>query len=94
VKAPGLLTQEALPRLQVAAVHLALVFLAQMVKAKRLPELLSRQEARVQVCLADQAKPAPWARPQPDSRQEPVTARRLGAQPHELAAARSWDFQF
>jgi len=94
VKAPGLLAQEAPPWLRAAAVHLALVSLARTVKAKHLPELLSRQEARVQVCLADQANPAPWPRPQPDSRQEPVAARRLGARPHESAAECSWDFLF
>jgi hypothetical protein len=92
-QAPCLLAQEALPRLRVAVVHLALVFLDQTLKAKHLPELLSRQEARVQVCLAGQAKPAAWLRPQPDSRQQPVTGLRLGVRPHELAVERSWDFQ-
>jgi len=94
VKAPSLLAQEAPPWLRAAAVHLALVSLAQTVEAKRLPELLSRQEAPVRVCLADQANPAPWPRPQPDSRRCRVVRCPLAARPHELAAECSWDFQF
>jgi len=94
VKATDLLVQEALLSRRAAAVHLALVLLARMVQANHLPEPLSPQEAHVQVCHADQANPAPSPRPQPDSRQQPVTGLRLGARPHELAAECFSDFQF
>jgi hypothetical protein len=94
VKATDLLIQEALLSLRAAAVHRALVLLARRVQANHLPEPLSPQEERVQVYLVGQAKPAAWLRLQPDSRQQPVTGLRLGARPRELAAARSWDFQF
>jgi hypothetical protein len=94
VKATDLLIQEALLSRRAAAFHRALVLLARRAQANHLPELLSPQEERVQVYLADQANPAPWPRPQPDSRQEPVTARRVGVRPHELAVERSSDFLF
>jgi len=64
--------QEALPALtsrRVAAAHQALVSHVRTVKANHLLELLSRQEARVRVCLAEPAKPPAWARRQAGSRQ-------------------------
>ena len=72
----------------------ALVLLARPL-ANRLGELLWRQEARVRLYLAGQAKPAVYPRPQSlDSRQQPVARCRRVAQPHELAAECFSDFQF
>ena len=85
---------QALPSLRVGAVHRALVFLVQMVKADHLVELLSLLEALVLLCLAGRVKSGPWRRPQPDSPGQPATGCRLLARPHELAAECSWDFRF
>lgn len=94
VKAPGLLAQEAPPWLRAAAVHLALVSLARTVKAKHLPELLSRLAALAQLHLVGPAKSAALPRLEPDSRRCRVLRYPLAARPHELAAECSWDFQF
>jgi len=94
VKPTGLRVRKALPSLQACRVPRALVSLARIVKANRLLALLSRQEARVRLCLACQAKPAAYPRPQSlDSRQQPVARCRRVARPHELAAECSSDFQ-
>jgi len=85
---------QALPSLQVFPLPRALVSLAQTVQASHRPELLSRPEAVAQVCLWGQAKPAASLRLQLDSRRCRVMRCPLGARPHELAVARSWDFQF
>jgi hypothetical protein len=85
---------EVSPSPQVFPVPRALVFLAQTVKATHRLELLSRPGAFAQLCLLGPAKSAASLRQQPDSRQCRVMRCPLGARPHELAAARSWDFQF
>ena len=88
------LAQQALPSLRVFPVPRVLVSRAQTVQARYLRELLSRQEARVRVCLVGPAKSAVLPRPQADSQQRRVMRCLLGARRHELAAERSWDFQF
>jgi hypothetical protein len=92
-KAPGLLVPQALPSLRASPVPRALVSHARPL-ANRPVELLSRQEAHARLYLAGQAKPAVYPRPQSlDSRQQPVARCRQVAQPHELAAECSSDFQ-
>ena len=71
-----------------------MVFLAQMLKATRLRELLSRLGVFVQLYLVGPAKSAALPRLQPDSRRCRVMRCPLAARPHELAAECSWDFQF
>jgi hypothetical protein len=93
-KATGLLVQEALPWLRAAAAHRALVFLAQMVKAAHLRELLSRLGVFAQLYLVGPVKSAALPRRRPDSRRCRVMRCPLAARPHELAAECSWDFQF
>jgi len=85
---------EVSPSLQVFPVPRALVFLARMVKATHLRELVSRPGVFAQLYLFGSAKSAASLRPQPDSRQCRVMRCPLAARRHELAAARSWDFQF
>ena len=85
---------EVLRSLRAAAVHRALVFLAQMVKAPHLRELLSRLGVFAQLCLVGPAKSAALPRLQPDFRRCRVMRCPLAARPHELAAECSWDFQF
>lgn len=85
---------EVLRSLRAAAVHRALVFLAQMVKATHLRELLSRLGVFAQLYLVGPAKSAALPRLQPDSRRCRVMRCQLAARPHELAAECSWDFQF
>ena len=92
-KAPGLLVPQALPSLRASPVPRALVSHARPL-ANRPVELLSRQEAHARLYLAGWARPAPSPRPQSlDSRQQPVARCRQVAQPHELAAECSSDFQ-